>query len=85
MLRLIAIISFVALLGACDSGNKTAAAQTSAADKPAAQHDDHKRDSKCTCGEGKKGGSVWCDKCGVGYVNGKKVANKAEVDKALKN
>jgi len=80
-LRLIAITSFLALLGACDSGNKT----TSAAEKPAAQHEGHDHDKKCTCGEGKKGGTVWCDKCGVGYVDGKKVANKAEVDKAAKN
>ena len=30
----------------------------------------------CSCVEGKAGGTAWCDKCGVGFVHGEKVACK---------
>jgi hypothetical protein len=33
----------------------------------------------CTCAEGKKGGTTWCEKCNKGYVNGKKTDKKADI------
>jgi len=37
----------------------------------------------CACAKGKEGGTVWCDKCGVGYIDGKKATDKGAVEKAL--
>ena len=39
--------------------------------------------AECGCAEGKKGGTVWCDKCGSGYVKGEKTKDKAAVTAAL--
>jgi hypothetical protein len=33
-------------------------------------------DAACICEEGKKGGTVWCPGCDVGYVKGEKTACK---------
>ncbi|MBR58309.1 MAG: hypothetical protein CMH54_09840 [Myxococcales bacterium] len=51
-------------------------------------HDHHGHDhgapkAACTCGAGKAGGTVWCGKCGVGYIKGEKTKEKAAVAKAL--
>ena len=32
----------------------------------------------CLCEKGKSGETVWCDKCGAGYVNGEKVKCKGQ-------
>lgn len=77
MKRLIFILAMsLCFLGcdkpAADSGDPAAA--TSAA---------HDHAGECSCGEGKSGGTAWCDGCGVGFVNGEKTKDKAAVTAAL--
>ena len=45
---------------------------------------DHDHGAGCTCGEGKKGGTVWCSSCNMGYIAGKKEMDKAKVMAAVK-
>ena len=70
----------VALLGACESKDSA----TASADTQAATDKDHEHDGACSCDKGKKGETVWCDKCGVGYVDGKKIKDKGEYEKVAK-
>ena len=37
----------------------------------------------CTCATGTGGGTVWCDHCSVGYINGEKNADKEAVMTAM--
>ncbi len=37
----------------------------------------------CTCAAGHEGGTVWCDHCTKGYVDGEATSDKAAVDAAL--
>jgi hypothetical protein len=76
MKRLFLLVSLLVLFVACDNGNQ---APTSGQSTVAASSQSHEG---CQCGAGKEGAAVWCDKCGVGYVDGKKVTDKAAVDKA---
>ena len=94
-MRNIAIIAILAIATAC-GGNEAAPAATEApAAAPAhaatvektaaatdeAAHDAH--DASCTCTEGKEGGTMWCDKCGMGYIKGEMSHDKAAVDAAI--
>ena len=47
---------------------------------PAADETAHADGAACSCGKGKAGESAWCDSCGVGYVDGAKVACKGCYD-----
>ncbi len=76
MMRVLVLVSLVTLFAACDNSNQ---APTSGPDTAAATSHAHEG---CQCGAGKTGEAVWCEKCGVGYVGGKKVTDKAAVDKA---
>ena len=40
------------------------------------RHQDSVHMSTCACREGMAGGTAWCDKCQMGFVNGEKVACK---------
>lgn len=91
MLRLITLLGLVALLGACDNSDKTSApaggetTAAKAAEPTAAKAGEHKHAAgeECQCSQGKAGKDAWCDQCGVGYVSGKKLTDKAEYDKAV--
>jgi len=39
--------------------------------------------ASCSCGAGKAGKTVWCDKCAAGYIKGEKTKDKAAVTAAL--
>jgi hypothetical protein len=48
-----------------------------------AEHaDGHEHAAACTCPDGKAGNTIWCDNCGVGYIDGEKTTDKGayEVD-----
>ena len=36
----------------------------------------------CSCSKGKAGGTAWCEKCGVGYIEGEKTTDKEAFDAA---
>ncbi len=68
-------------------GDKKAAPTEAKADAKAdahAAHDGHDhKDGACACSKGKAGETVWCDGCGVGYIAGEKITDKAKVEAAL--
>jgi hypothetical protein len=76
MTRVLFLLGLLTLFVACDNANSTTTtgADTAAASSQAAEG--------CQCGAGKTGEAVWCDKCGHGYVDGKKVTDKAVFAKA---
>jgi len=95
MLRVLVIVAAFALVAGCSSKKSAPpakdAAQKTTKDKAAKGDADkttaakvEKHAAACTCSVGKKGGTVWCEKCGSGYVKGEKSKDKAAVDAALK-
>ncbi len=84
MLRIVTLFSLIALLGACDNtANKTSSGtKTTAAHTAHGHAHGHAHGEGCLCAQGKAGKAVWCDKCKAGFVDGKKITNKAEFDKA---
>lgn len=63
---LVILVCALFFLGACGSATPEA-------------HSGHEAQA-CSCAKGKAGESVWCDACGHGYVEGKKVACKGCYD-----
>ena len=59
---------------------ETAPAAEEAAPAAAGDETAHADGAACACGKGKAGESAWCDSCGVGYVDGAKVACKGCFD-----
>ncbi len=96
---LVLILSATFVFAACGNSTPDAAAPAAAPEAVKADadhghdHGDHdhgdaaavadQQDSECTCADGKKGATVWCDHCNHGYVAGAKVEEKAVVDTAL--
>ncbi len=76
MTRVLLLLSLLALFTACDNSSP---ATTGSNDTTAATA---QADEGCQCAAGKAGKTVWCEHCGVGYVDGKKVTDKAAVAKA---
>ena len=72
-----------------------AAPEEAAAEEAAPEADGHGHDHghdhahgdgeahACTCTAGHEGGTVWCDHCAKGYVDGEATSDKAAVDAAL--
>ena len=61
-----------------------AACALCACDKAEESHASHEHTAECKCAEGKKGGTVWCERCKLGYVKGKKTSDRAAVQAAVK-
>ena len=57
-----------------------AAEAAPAAEEAAPAADDHADGAACSCGKGNTGENAWCGSCGVGYVDGAKVACKGCYD-----
>ena len=64
MKRLIFVLAMSLCFLGCD---KTPAAEGEHTHAEGADQD-HAHDAACTCADGKKGGTIWCDTCGAGYI-----------------
>ncbi|MGB1699282.1 MAG: hypothetical protein ACPHRO_04960 [Nannocystaceae bacterium] len=73
---------YIAGVKTTDKAAVDAALAAAGGAKPAADEHAHK-DGPCLCPKGKAGETVWCDSCGVGYIAGEKVTDKAKVQAAL--
>ena len=75
------LVALAAKGEAVEESSATDKATPAAAAAPA--KDDKKKDGvACVCDEGKKGGTAWCDACGVGYTGGLKFDKRADYDAA---
>lgn len=90
-MRHLVLVAMIALATACGSSEPAATPEapaaapavekTAATTDDGAMHDGH--DAACSCDQGKESGTVWCEKCGMGYINGEMSHDKAAVDAAL--
>lgn len=96
MLRLIIILSVFVFTSACDKKSEAPAKTDATAQSSTHATSTQKKSasptgksvvkdaSSCSCGAGKKGGTVWCEACGTGYIKGEKSSDRKAVEAAGK-
>jgi hypothetical protein len=81
-------LSVVFAFAACDSKDDAhshdgEAAHSHDGDGGHAHDKGDKGDKECSCSKGKDGGTVWCESCNMGYIDGEKSNDKAKVEEAI--